>query len=225
MAGSLMFIAYKSENGQNVTLSPRIAGGHFEPSHTKDVFVSLLDGSGIENNIFTINALCTGCRKWNGGELDVTSTSANMIWAIGPAWGLASDELDAPLRQHQLYDRFSMDLVQATGIAGVPVIAASNSTSGSSGSSDDGDGRGWTVSPGVAAHALLMIVSFLILFPGGYLFLRIFEKVWLHWSIQSVGTLLVILASAVGIAVSKKDKLVSTTQSNGRDRSLLRTSH
>ena len=230
-----MFIAYMSQNGKNVTVSPRIASqGHNEPKWTKDVTVSLFEGSGIQNGIFSVNAMCTGCRKWSGGSLDTTNTKENMIYAIGPAWGLESDELDAPLRQHQVHDGFSMDLVRATGIGGVPVLSAgasagNNTDSGSSDNSGDDHGPPFDFSPGVGAHALLMVLSFLIIFPGGYLFLRLFEKVWLHWSIQSLGTFVVILASAVGIAVSKKENRVSSIEpvvrdSSARDRQKLTTS-
>lgn len=212
MQNSLMFVAYASQDGKNVTISPRLGTGHVEPQHTTDVTVSTFAGTGLQDGVYTINAMCSGCRKWNGGELDITDQRSPMIYALGPAWGLESNELDAPIRQHQINGGFSLNLVKATGIGGVPSFAAAIAVGGSDGDgNDDGDddGDNFFYSPGVGAHALLMIVSFLIIFPGGYLFLRVFEKVWLHYSIQSVGALFVLLGSAVGIAVSKKDNLVS----------------
>ncbi|RMZ91089.1 hypothetical protein DV736_g1672, partial [Chaetothyriales sp. CBS 134916] len=205
MDGALIFVVYASDDEQSVVVSPRLGLGHVEPQHTDDVTVVLFSGSGITNHVFNVNGMCIGCRNWTGGSLNITSTSANMIWALGPAVNLASNDLNASIRQHQRHGNFDMNLVQATGIGGVPTIGTSSNSS--SGSSDSDGPPGWDVSPRVAAHALLMILSFLIVFPGGFLFLRLFNRVWLHLGIQSFGALVVTLATAAGIAASKKDQI------------------
>ncbi|RMZ78317.1 hypothetical protein DV737_g3934, partial [Chaetothyriales sp. CBS 132003] len=205
MDGALIFVVYASEDGESVTVSPRLGLGHVEPQHTDDVTVALFDGSGITNNVFNVNGMCIDCRNWTGGSLDITSKSASMIWAIGPAVSLTSDDLNATIRYHQVHGSFDMNLVQATGLGGVPIL--DTSTDSSSGSSDSDVSAGWDVSPGVAAHALLMIVSFLVVFPGGFLFLRLFNRVWLHLGIQSFGAFVVTVATAAGIVASKKDKI------------------
>lgn len=96
-----MFIAYRSANGKNVTLSPRIGSSHSEPVVTKDVVVTTLPGWGISNDTYIVNAKCSGCRKWHGGSLDLTSTQQPMIYAVGPDDSLQSDQQDAGIRRHQ----------------------------------------------------------------------------------------------------------------------------
>ena len=215
MSDSLIFVAYESADRKNVTLSPRLASGHIMPEHTDSVQVELLAGSGIINNIFNVNARCTGCRSWDGGSLDVKSTDQSMIWAIGPAWSLASDELNAPIRQHQIYDTFSLDLVAATGTAGVPLLAATSDSSTSDGADNDDDNDGGRPPGKVMAHALLMIASFLVLFPGGYLVLRVFEKVIAHAAVQSVAMFFIIVSTGLGVSISKGMKIVSLPKSSG----------
>ena len=203
MANSLIFVVYTSEDGKNVTVSPRLGTGHFMPQHTSDVTVSLFAGSGVANDLYTVNGMCNGCHSWQNGFLETTSTSAPMLWAIGPAGRLASDDLDATIEQHQIEGTFALDLLKANGIGGVPV--AGSTSSGSTETSDDSG-----TSTMVKIHALFLVVAFLIVFPGGYLFLRVFEKVMLHTATQSVAMLLVFIGIALGIAASKKDNLVRT---------------
>ena len=211
MSDSLIFVAYPSADRTNVTLSPRLGEGHIMPEHTSDVKVEILGGSGIINNVFSVNAMCTGCRSWGSDSLDLESKSQSMIWAIGPAWSLASDDLNAPIRQHQIQGRFSLDVVAATGTAGVPILGQSNDSTSDDSDGDDGSGpgpRGWRAPGKVVAHALLMIASFLILYPLGYLVLRVFQKVEAHAGIQTLASLLVIISVGLGISISKTMKIV-----------------
>ncbi|RMZ78345.1 hypothetical protein DV738_g3863, partial [Chaetothyriales sp. CBS 135597] len=202
MNDALMFVVYASADGQSVTVSPRLGNSHNQPQYTDNVTVTLFGGSGITNGVFNVNAMCTGCRSWSGGSLDVTSTSADMIWALGPARILASSDVDANIVQHQVYGNIQMNLVEATGLGGVPIVGT-----GTNGSSSNSGSVGWSVTPGTAAHAGLMILAFLVAFPGGFLFLRLFNRVWLHLGIQSAGVVMVILGTAAGIVVSKKDQI------------------
>ncbi|KAK6951442.1 hypothetical protein Daesc_007977 [Daldinia eschscholtzii] len=131
MAGALVLLAYSSESGQNVTLSPRIASGHSEPVFTPEIKVDALDGTGLNNGTFIFNGRCTNCRSWldGAGKIDVASKSQNMIYATGDTSTLKSDSFDAPLRMHYNYGTFTLDMVHATGPAGVPTIDRSeNST-------------------------------------------------------------------------------------------------
>lgn len=58
MAGSNMFLIYAGSDGQNVTLSPRLGVGLQEPDYNTAAQVSLLEGSGIVNNVMTANIRC-----------------------------------------------------------------------------------------------------------------------------------------------------------------------
>jgi hypothetical protein len=58
MSGSTMLIMYASGNGQNVTVSGRKTSGHTAPSYSKDVQLTLMDGTGVSNGIMTANIRC-----------------------------------------------------------------------------------------------------------------------------------------------------------------------
>ncbi|KAJ9605648.1 hypothetical protein H2200_009497 [Cladophialophora chaetospira] len=203
MKGTLMFVTYASQDGNNVTVSPRIATGHVMPQHTDDVQVTVLGGSGIIDGTFVVNAKCSKCRSWNGGKIDVSSTKQAMIWAAASAGELNTNDLNARINQHQGYNFFDLNLKDATGVGGVPSVNSSSNTVVGGGPVDgDGHFRGAT-----GFHGFLMVAAFLIVFPGGLLLLRVFEKVWLHWGVQSLGLLMTILGVGVGIAISKKNKI------------------
>jgi len=202
MAGTLIFVTYASEDGKNVTVSPRIGTGHVMPQHTDNVQVEVLSGSGIIDGSFVVNAKCTNCRSWNGGSVNVDSTNQAMIWAAGPAGTLNSNDASATISKHEGYNFFNLNLKTATGAGGVPVPSSSTSTVVGGSSSDEGR---WQHATGF--HGFLMGVAFLIIFPGGYLALRVFEKVWLHWGMQSLALLMIVLGMVVGVAISKKNDI------------------
>lgn len=58
MAGSNIFIIYPDSTGNNVTLSPRLGKGNYEPYYDTDAKVTLLDGSGVANGVMTANVRC-----------------------------------------------------------------------------------------------------------------------------------------------------------------------
>ncbi|KAK4940914.1 hypothetical protein LTR10_019068 [Elasticomyces elasticus] len=209
MSGALIFVTYASEDGNNVTVSPRLGVGHVMPQHTSDVTVDVLSGSGIVNGSFVVNAKCTGCRSWSGGSVNVNSSSQNFIWALGPSGTLKSDDTSATISQHEGYNFFNLNLKDATGTGGVPIV--SNSTTDDN--LNDGPGFGGHVNPGVAFHAFLMVAAFLVVFPTGYLALRVFERVWLHWGVQSFALLMVCVGSAAGIGVSIRQSLTPSLKS------------
>lgn len=202
MSGALIFVTYASENGNNVTVSPRLGKNHVMPLHTSNVTVEVLNGSGIYDGIFVVNAQCTGCRHWDGGSIDVDSTSQDMIWAAGPTGSLKSNDLQESISQHDGHAFFNLDLRAATGVGGVPVPADASLEGGPV--ADGGRFRG-----GSAFHAFLMVAAFLIVSPGAVLVLRIFEKVWLHWAIQSLALVMICIGAGVGIAISKRHSIVS----------------
>ncbi|KIW40827.1 uncharacterized protein PV06_07998 [Exophiala oligosperma] len=199
MKDALIFVTYASEDGNNVTVSPRLGKGHTMPQHTDDVKVDVLEGSGVINNVFVVNAKCTGCRSWDGGKVDVDSTDQDMIWALGPDGSLKSDDVSASITQHEGHNFFDLNLKDATGIGGVPNV--SNTTADSDDFDDGPFGRGHA-NPGVAFHAFLMVSAFLIVFPAGYLLLRILNKVVIHWAVQTFALLMVCVGTAAGIGIS-----------------------
>lgn len=206
MKDSLIFVTYASESGNNVTVSPRLGKGHSMPQHTDDVKVDVLAGSGVINNVFVVNAKCTGCRSWDGGSVDVDSTDQDMIWALGPDGSLKSNDVSASISQHEGYNFFDLNLKDATGTGGVPSVSNNTNTDDDF---DDGPFGGGHANAGVAFHAFLMVSAFLIVFPAGYLLLRILNKVIVHWAVQSFALLMVCVGTAAGIGISIRQDLVS----------------
>ena len=58
MKGANIFIIYSDESNNNVTLSPRLGKGEFEPEYSSAANVTLLAGSGIANGTMTANVRC-----------------------------------------------------------------------------------------------------------------------------------------------------------------------
>ena len=175
------------------------------PQFTSAVSVTVLDGSGItggdnETGDYLINAHCTGCRHWgSGASIDTTSTAQPMIYAVGEAHSFfATDSANATIRQHQAFGHFSMDLKAATGRGGVPLDTSTQTGVDHKGDDDSG------TSLGSAFHAAIMTATFVLIFPAGAILLRLFERVWLHWMVQSLGVLLVFVGAIVGIYISEK---------------------
>jgi hypothetical protein len=58
MRNSNIFVIYADASGSNVTLSPRLGNGPFEPDYNPDAQVSLVEGSGIADGVMTANVRC-----------------------------------------------------------------------------------------------------------------------------------------------------------------------
>ena len=212
MAGSLIFVAYSNAKGDNVTVSPRLGTGHVMPQYASNINMTIFEGSGIIGDTFVVNAKCTNCRSWGSGKIDVSTTSQPIIWAFGDEDNeVKSDSPSAPIQQHSLEPGFfnNMNLQQATGTGGVPT----NSTNSTSTTGQQGQGTqpgSYDSDTGRILHGLLMCGTFVILFPAGFLFLRLFERVWIHMALQSLGAFVFLVGAAAGIVITLKDKLVRT---------------
>lgn len=215
MAGSLIFVAYTSTTSGQLTISPRISTGYQMPAYSSSagVKVDVISSSTSGNGGWTADFKCTGCRSWNGGKIDTTSSSANMFYGYGPAGNdLNTNDLSAAISRHpQNPSVFSVNLKEATGPGGVPSPpsgatipttadpADPGSTSTPSGTSSSATG----VPTLVIFHAIVTLLAFGVVYPLGYLFLRIFEKVWLHAGLQTLALLLTILGAGAGYATSR----------------------
>jgi hypothetical protein len=193
MAGTLILLVYSSSNGKNVTLSPRLTQGHVEPSYTSTVDVKILPGSGISNGLMTVNALCSNCRSWKTGSLDVADTKQEMILAVGPEGSINSDSKSASLKRHATYSHFNMDLVSATGPAGVPTNFANMSNAQKEGY----DTNDHNYASGL--HAFIMVFTYLGLMPFGILVLRVVNSVRWHLINQVFAVFLAFIGAVVGV--------------------------
>ncbi|KAK8071161.1 hypothetical protein PG997_011364, partial [Apiospora hydei] len=204
MAGALMLVVYGSKDGQNVSVSPRLASGHSEPER------GLINGSAA----YLFNGKCTNCRSWKSSvksddskqnkTIDVKSTEQSFLYATGPLGrnAVQSDDKDAALRMHYSYGTFTLDMVRATGLGGVPVISPDGKNPGRVGTTLRLQVEGKTDRV-ATAHAIIMVFVFVGLFPFGTLVLRLGNWVRWHAINQGFGGVLVIIGFGLGADVSK----------------------
>ncbi|KIW24021.1 uncharacterized protein PV07_09760 [Cladophialophora immunda] len=196
MHDSLMFIIYPSGQGNGVTLSVRTSSGHDTPEPVSGVNATVLN-SEVENGKMTatIQWYQSSSHKFN--KVDVTRTKQSWIWAVGPNEQVQSNSIDAEIDQHSHYGVFFVDMTATqNAVATVPSISGTSSVS-AEGQPDYYHGL-------VYAHAILLGVAFVIVFPVGVLGLRwrwsIAFKV--HWMLQLFATVGAYLGLAVAIALS-----------------------
>ncbi|KAH7026047.1 uncharacterized protein B0I36DRAFT_329768 [Microdochium trichocladiopsis] len=218
MAGSLMLVMYGSSTGQNITLSPRIAGpGHSEPWYSPDIRVEALPGTDRNNGTaWVYNGVCRNCRSWStpsGGRLglDVASRSQDMIYATGESGDIWSDDLAQPLRVHMNFGTFAMDMTRTTGTAQddeqdaaslVPQVNMADSTpelvGTVQGSISVTKYREWKG----LLHAVIMVLCFVGLLPFGTFVLRLGGWVRAHAAVQGFAGVLVIVGAGLGMSMS-----------------------
>lgn len=201
MKDAFMFVIYTNGDGKNITISPRVADGNSEPSIDSTKNVTLVKGSAIKNGRYVARWDCENCRDWKGGRLNMSDEKQKMIYAVGPGEiNLDTSNLDAALRRHDWYGRFVVNMPKALGdpIKFETLSPTSiNETSEVGNEVDDHD----FASP---IHAIFMAGTFVILFPFGIVWLRIFEKVRLHWLTQAIGVLVIFVGAGIGILLSKQ---------------------
>lgn len=172
-----------------------------------------------------MNGRCTNCTTWNRGSLDLNSTNQAFIYALGPSSGslvkLQSNSISANLERHSIYGEesrkftadwqsltdtgnFEMNMTKATGgTDGTTLLSTSlSSITTSSGAAQDGDQTSDSNWP-VIIHAVVLSVAFIIIMPGGAIFLRLIPaSVRWHWVNQTIATILVCIGGVIGLWLS-----------------------
>lgn len=129
-----------------------------------------------------------------------------MIYAVGPRdVRLDTSSTDAALRRHDWYGRFEINMPQAISDDIKFQQLWPTKSDGASEVGNEHDDHDFA-SP---AHAVLMAGTFVILFPLGIVWLRIFGKVRLHWLTQAIGVLVIFIGAVTGILLSKQYNRVS----------------
>lgn len=231
MKGSLMWIIYKNGNERGVTLSPRIADGNREPTYDSDIPCDIddLDGPAPSsttdrngNSFFAVNVHCRNVHNRTSfarstsdtkpdvssdGKLDFDNPSQNFIFALGPTdRHLHDDSKEANIRRHSMYGRFTLDLRAATVSSPLDVDKEALAQIGTLTMKDarlEGEprrDRDW----GGGVHSVLMCGTFVILFPLGFIFLRVLEKVEWHAIMQTVGLVLILAGMGLGIWLGRE---------------------
>lgn len=89
--------------------------------------------------------------------------------------------------------KFNMNMLQATGSAGVPTL-----TSKTSGAAENGGPTQDSNWPSII-HAVVMALSFVVMMPLGVIFIRILERVRWHWVNQILASGAAIVATGLGL--------------------------
>jgi hypothetical protein len=208
MLDSNMFVIYASGNN-NITLSPRLGPNHTPPLFNPEARVSLLAGSGISNGVMTANIRCDSCLSWSGGSADVKSASVPFIWAVRHGQPLESDDVSAPIHIHDKFGGFSIDFAKAAG------GKTDNPFSDSSLSVFEASAGGWRIagSQKRTAHAIILSIVFVLLFPSFALTLHLFPSSktvpFIHAPLQLFALAAAIVGLGLGISLAVEQGCVS----------------
>lgn len=210
MSGSTMFIIYEDGTG-NVTVSPRTASGHSEPSYDSSIDIELLAGSGVSGGSMTANFLVST------GDLGVDISSSSSSWIAGWRTGssLDSSSPSASIREHSDYTRWEFDLTQAavTDDSNPFVESDGDSTNGNtepgsdSGSGDSGvvdgsESSGTSTKTLVYIHAFVAGIAFVIVMPFASLLMPLLGKWYIHAGFQLVAFVMTWVGFGLGVKVA-----------------------
>lgn len=208
MAGANIFVTYTS--GNNVTVSPRSGIAQVEPSYNKDARITILNGSGVHDGVITANIRCDTCLKWNSGTENVNSSSSPWIWAVKFGDSLESTSVSETITRHDDQGVVSIDMKKATGgssenpFAQLAQVSVSSADPSFSSFSD-------MINQKQTAHAVLMILAFVVMFPCFALGLHLFPAKWtvnLHGPSQLFTLAVVIAGLGVGVSMARDLSLV-----------------
>ncbi|KAM5352426.1 hypothetical protein ACJ41O_005149 [Fusarium nematophilum] len=204
MPGALYLMVYKNRGGNNVTFSPRLAYGHYEPEFWDGLDYELLSGTGIFDDHMQVTIRCkSGCRSWpaqgtDKGYLDVSSRNDKAIYAFGPKEDYYSDSQSAPIKYHKGYGSFVIDVKRTHGDSDMPSLSDSTENVGSSLAYSKKAKPNWA-SP---LHGVFMVLSIVFLMPVGVVLLR--SGGWVKWHAlnQAIATVGVLAGFGIGVANS-----------------------
>lgn len=152
--------------------------------------------NGIFSDRYIASGKCFKCAGATKNQIDITSTSQQFIYAVGPPKVAPySSSLSAPLRRHLYWGHFTLDMTMTQGDT-LPRLGDRNTAGTTTGiiTHDRNYGEG--------THGWLMVGTFLVLFPAGMIFIRAFEQTTYHVIFQSVGTLFVLIGAICGLLIS-----------------------
>lgn len=205
MKGALFLMIYQNGDGNNVTFSPRIAHGNYEPVFFDEMRWTIVpNNTGIIDGYMVFTAMCTAqCRTWPGGDttggyIDISSPNQKGIFAVGPEETFKSDSASAALKFHSEYGVFTMDMGRTRGSADAPVL---NKDSQNEGTSFDWRKTGQSDYK-ARLHATFMLFFIIGMMNFGVVLLRACG--WAKWHAlnQIVATMGVFAGLALGVLTS-----------------------
>lgn len=203
MAGANMFVVYTS--GDNVTVSPRSSAGHTQPLYNPEARITVMNGSGVHGSMITANIKCDSCIHWGQGSMNLTSASSSWIWGVRYGMPLQSRSLSATILEHDVMGVETVDLTKATGETSVNPFANIIST-GANANADypfpEAVFHGKKI-----AHGVLMVASFVILFPFSALLLHLSSSsniVKIHGGLQLFALVVSIVGLGLGVSMARQ---------------------
>lgn len=197
-----------------MTLSPRLATGNSEPVYNKNIDCSIVDYANPKSgDQIILGIMCHNATRWSNPVLDLTSTTAPFMWAIGPpsfnngsSW---SNDPAQALRIHSGYEKFTMDMTTATVSSNPEMIipALGNTTHGANASAPPQLTRNLKT----PAHGVLIIAALLILVPVDSTLRLCIKSDRIHMITMTLVTILFLIGSILGFIVSGMFNRVSFT--------------
>ncbi|KAI0196159.1 hypothetical protein EV127DRAFT_124259 [Xylaria flabelliformis] len=216
MSGANIFVMYADGAG-NVTVSARKGTGHVMPQHQTETQLELLAGSGIDGDTMMANVKCANCESWDGGSLNLKSSSASFISAWKEGSPLNSNDPAAIISKHDAHQPLKFDLTQATLTDDTnPFVGTNNggsTTPPSSGNSSSGEDSGSSSTlpswireiPTIkSAHGILMSIVMVVLYPVGSILMPLVGSWVLHAVWQMVAFLAMWAAFGLGITLAHR---------------------
>lgn len=204
MKGALFLMIYPNDRGDNVTFSPRLAYGNYEPRYYPQLRYEVLPGTGIFGDHMVFVAKCIEhCRSWpasdsNSGYIDVSSPNQKAIYALGPKEGFRSNSPAADLKFHREFGVFTIDMKRTQGSPDAPILDAESKAVGTA--LDYRKTRKTDYKAGL--HGAFMVFFILVLFPLGVALLRLGRWARWHGVNQAIGVAGVLAGLALGILTS-----------------------
>jgi len=146
--------------------------------------------------MYYVSGYCKNCTNVAKNTVSPQNATQPFVWALGAKYAYPDSPSESgPLKVHDMYGYFSVDMPNAMGGNGVPALGGTMEN---------------TLNNGVVryldfgnnGHAFIMVVTFVIIFPLGVVLFRVFDMIRLHIIFQTIGMVLVVLGAALGIIIS-----------------------
>ncbi len=126
-----------------------------------------------------------------------------MIYAFGKAGDLNTNSKSANLKRHVAYGHFTMDMVAATGMGGVPAEYDQLQNAKPVGSMvKDSDSKN-------LAHAIMGCIALFVFWPLNIILAGYFKNIKIHLYVSVVLMVFLVISYALGIATSPEYNRVS----------------
>lgn len=151
----------------------------------------------------------SGCQSWPaplpGGYMDVSSNSQPAIYALGPRESLTSNDPAAPVKMHAEFGTFEIDMRRTFGNTDSPSLSEESVSKGTTA----GETKTGLVDAMSTAHAVFMVLVFVVLLPLGALLPRFADSVKGHGVVQGVSLVGGLVGFGLGVRASFNYQRVS----------------